>query len=178
MIEIVPVKDRYNMRLIAQLAGIWLEAFPAYGDNAIRELQECLQPNKLAFAAMEDEKALGFAGVIPQYGSTGWELHPLMVAEAYRGRGIGTKLLQAAEDAVRERGGVTMYLGSDDTEGATSLANCDLYADTWDKIKNIQTLVAERHPYEFYLNQGYSIVGVIPDANGIGKPDIWLAKRL
>jgi aminoglycoside 6'-N-acetyltransferase I len=36
----------------------------------------------------------------------------------------------------------------------------------------------KRHPYEFYHKQGYAIVGVIPDANGLGKPDIMMAKRV
>jgi aminoglycoside 6'-N-acetyltransferase I len=27
------------------------------------------------------------------------------------------------------------------------------------------------HPYEFYMKIGFSIVGVMPDANGVGKPD-------
>lgn len=35
-----------------------------------------------------------------------------------------------------------------------------------------------RHPYEFYLKLGYTVVGVIPDANGPGKPDILMATRL
>jgi aminoglycoside 6'-N-acetyltransferase I len=34
------------------------------------------------------------------------------------------------------------------------------------------------HPFEFYLRVGYHIVGVIPDANGFGKPDILMAKRV
>jgi aminoglycoside 6'-N-acetyltransferase I len=35
-----------------------------------------------------------------------------------------------------------------------------------------------RHPYEFYQKLGYVIVGVIPDTNGFGKPDIFMAKRV
>jgi len=35
-----------------------------------------------------------------------------------------------------------------------------------------------RHPYEFYQKLGYVIVGVIPDANGLGKPDILMAKSV
>ena len=29
-----------------------------------------------------------------------------------------------------------------------------------------------------FQKMGYKIVGVFPDANGIGKPDIWMAKRI
>ena len=35
-----------------------------------------------------------------------------------------------------------------------------------------------QHPYEFYLRLGFRIAGVLPDANGRGKPDIFLAKRV
>jgi hypothetical protein len=34
------------------------------------------------------------------------------------------------------------------------------------------------HPYEFYQKLGFVIVGVLPDANGPGKPDILMAKRV
>ena len=51
-----------------------------------------------------------------------------------------------------------------------------MFQDTFEKIKNIQNL--KGHPYTFYQKVGYQIVGVIPNANGIGKPDIWLAKSL
>jgi aminoglycoside 6'-N-acetyltransferase I len=34
------------------------------------------------------------------------------------------------------------------------------------------------HPYEFYKKVGFTIVGVLPDANGFGKPDIFMAKRV
>ena len=34
------------------------------------------------------------------------------------------------------------------------------------------------HPFEFYQKLGFVIVGVMPDANGLGKPDIFMAKRL
>ncbi len=77
---------------------------------------------------------------------------------------------------MQERGGITVYLGTDDEDNMTSLSNTDLYTNLSEKIVKIKNL--KRHPYEFYQKQGYAIVGVIPDANGIGKPDILMAKRV
>ncbi len=34
------------------------------------------------------------------------------------------------------------------------------------------------HLYGFYQRVGYTIVGVLPDANGFGRPDIFMAKRI
>ena len=125
---------------------------------------------------MIDDHLIGFIGAIPQYANTGWELHPLLVSKAYRFQGIGTLLVRAVEKEIALRGGVMIYLGSDDVEDKTTLSNTDLYQNTDTKIENIKNL--SKHPYEFYEKLGYKIVGVIPDANGIGKPDIIMAKQI
>lgn len=80
------------------------------------------------------------------------------------------------EKEVASIGGITIYLGTDDKFNKTSLSNTDLYEDTYKKIECIENI--NKHPFEFYIKMGYKIVGVIPDANGIGKPDIWMAKRV
>ncbi|MCH9670965.1 MAG: hypothetical protein K0U93_05890 [Gammaproteobacteria bacterium] len=67
-------------------------------------------------------------------------------------------------------------LGADDETNATSLAGIDLYPDVTRHIRAIENL--NRHQFEFYQKQGYVIVGVVPDANGFGKPDILMTKRL
>ena len=58
----------------------------------------------------------------------------------------------------------------------TSLSNIDLYENLFEKITNIKNI--KGHPFEFYQKMGYAIIGVIPDANGIGKPDILMAKQV
>jgi aminoglycoside 6'-N-acetyltransferase I len=135
-----------------------------------------LDSKNIALLAIEDGKVIGVVGAMPQCGVTGWELHPLGVLEEYRGRGAGAALVAALEEEVRKRGGVMIYLGTDDESGKTSLFGVDLYENTFEKIANIQNTGG--HPFTFYQKQGYKIVGVFPDANGPGKPDIWMAKRL
>ena len=58
----------------------------------------------------------------------------------------------------------------------TSLSNVNLYENLLERIRDIKNF--KGHPYEFYLKLGYKIIGVIPDANGLGKPDIFLGKRV
>ena len=84
--------------------------------------------------------------------------------------------LDAARLTVRERGGLTIWLGSDDEDDMTSLAGVDLFPDPLAHLAAIRNY--KGHPYEFYRKVGFSIAGVLPDANGLGKPDIFLAKSV
>ena len=52
----------------------------------------------------------------------------------------------------------------------------DVYPDVLRKVMEIRSL--RGHPFEFYRKLGYVVTGIIPDANGFGKPDIFMAKRL
>ena len=161
----------------AQGAHLLEHAFPqAYAGEGMSEIQKLSDPERVLLAAVEGDSLLGFVGAIPQYGVSGWELHPLVVAETFRGRGIGSALCRKLEEVLREKGCLTIYLGSDDEAQQTSLSDSDLFQDTFGQIEAIQNY--KNHPYEFYQRLGYQIVGVIPDANGFGKPDIWLAKSL
>jgi hypothetical protein len=64
----------------------------------------------------------------------------------------------------------------DAEDDMTTLAGRDLYENLWDSIAHIRNL--KGHPYEFYAKLGYTITGVVPDANGRGKPDIIMGKRI
>ena len=61
--------------------------------------------------------------------------------------------MTALEREVAKRGGVMIYLGSDDEHNTTSLFGVDLYEDTFDKITNIKNTGG--HPYTFYEKHGY-----------------------
>ncbi len=69
-----------------------------------------------------------------------------------------------------------MFLGSDELRGETTLAGVDLYPDPLARLQAIRN--PGGHPYEFYQKLGYVIVGIVLDANGFGKPDIYMAKRI
>ena len=176
MIQIL-LFDKNNTQYISEAAELLADNFPhAYGDCAPAEVRECLEDDKIAIVAVEEGHVVGCVGAIPDYDGNVWELHPLVVAKERQFQGIGTLLVQALEEECAKRGGITIYLGTDDEFEATTLGGVDIYDNIYEKIENIQNL--KKHPFEFYQKVGYTIVGVIPDANGYGKPDIMMAKRI
>ncbi len=127
-------------------------------------------------AIVEDGTVPGWIGGISQYGGRVWELHPLVVCVSHREQGIGRALVADLEERVKERGGLTITLGADDEFDQTTLSGINLFPNVWEHLAHIRNL--KRHPCEFYQKPGYVIVGVIPDANGPGKPDILMAKSV
>lgn len=163
----------------AQAAELLLAGFPhwtATRAEAAAEVTEALLPDRICLAARDGTVLLGWVAAIPAY-SHAWELHPLVVREAVRGRGIGRALVTALEARVRERGVLTLYLGTDD-EGptaGTSLWGVDLFPDPLVHAASVEVV---DHAVGFYQRLGYVVVGVIPDANGPGKPDVLMAKQM
>ena len=154
----------------------WVDAWPTL-EEGLQEVHEMLEAERICRAAIdEDNNLLGVIGGIPQYDGHVWELHPLAVQPSMQGRGIGKLLVEDLEQQVHLRGGLTITLGSDDEDNMTSLSNVDLYENLWEKIRDVRNF--KRHPYEFYQKLGYVITGIVPDANGIGKPDIIMSKKV
>ena len=162
--------------LVDGFSGHWPAAWPNLA-AALTEVRECLEPGWIARVAVDEAgAALGWIGGRPNYGGHVWELHPLVVRPDRQGRGIGRALVADLEAQMAGRGGLTLWLGSDDEDDMTSLAGVDLYPDIVGHLARLTNL--RRHPFEFYLKCGFSLAGVVPDANGRGKPDILLAKRV
>ena len=176
--------DPTNEEMLRQCAKILYDGFKDIWPKicpdvlaAEKEVQKALTPGRIGRAAQNgDGQILGWIGAVPDYHGKAWVLYPMAVARAFRERGIGRALVQDLEARVREQGATTLYLGTDDTLGMTSLGGRDLYPNVLEHAANIKNL--GRHPFGFYQKLGYVVVGVIPDANGFGKPDIIMAKRL
>jgi len=154
----------------------WPDAWPTL-EEALKEVHEMLESERICRAAIDEQgNLLGIMGGIPGYDGHVWELHPLAVQPSLQGRGIGRALVEDFEEQVRAKGGLTITLGSDDEDNMTTLSHVDLYENLWEKIRDVRNL--KHHPFEFYQKMGYIITGIVPDANGRGKPDILMAKRV
>ena len=140
------------------------------------EVSSVLQEG-FARAWLEAGSVVGWVGGLPEYGGRVWELHPIVVRRDRRRQGIGRALVEAFEREARRRGGLTATLGTDDDSGMTSLADVDLYGDVAGQIAGLRDL-GRHHPFLFYRKLGYVVTGVMPDANGRGRPDIYMSKAL
>ena len=166
----------------ADAARLLFEGFKEHWPNAWRTIESAREEVKdllwkgVTKAAVIDGQLAGWAGAQAGYNGHVWELHPMVVDEAMRGRGVGRALTEAIEDEASRQGVSTLWLGTDDENEMTSLGGRDLYPDPLEALAGIRNV--KRHPYEFYQRLGFKLVGVVPDANGRGKPDILMEKAV
>jgi aminoglycoside 6'-N-acetyltransferase I len=164
---------------IDQAAALLVDAFPHWlptVEMARAEVAEALGIDRICLVARAGNEILGWVGAIPGY-SHAWELHPLVVRADARRKGVGRALVTALEEHVRAAGALTLHLGTDDdrpTPG-TSAGGVELFPDVLSHAASLRVI---DHPAGFYQRMGFEVVGLIPDANGPGKPDILMAKRV
>ena len=182
MIHIIDVNSK-DETLVRQMAQVLVDGFrhptpsawPTVEDG-LEEVAECTEEGKICLAAVDQtNRVLGWVGGQHEYARV-WELHPLVVNPAHHKQGIGRMLVEALEPRVKEKGGLTLVLGTDDHIGQTSIHGVDLYPNIWEHIPKIKNL--HGHAFGFYQKVGFVIYGITPDANGLGEHDIMMAKRL
>ena len=169
---------------IEQIAAMMVDGFRDTGsaawqtlDAGLAEVRESLEPGRISRMALDAAGDVeGWIGGIETYEGHVWELHPLVVRRDRRRQGIGRRLVADFEEQVARRGGKTIMLGTDDENGRTSIAGVDLFPGVLEKLHAMED--RSGHPFAFYRRLGFEVVGVIPDANGFGKPDILMAKRV
>lgn len=128
----------------------------------------------------EDGRLVAWGAVEHSWGGV-WELHPLLVGVADQRKSYGRALVVELERLAAEQGGRTLFLGTSDALGATSIGGVDLYADprgVLGALAQISTTRPGGHAYQFWQRCGFVIVGVIPDGDAVGEPSIQLAKRI
>ncbi|MCP4247711.1 MAG: GNAT family N-acetyltransferase [bacterium] len=172
--------DSLNDRRREQAAAVLVEAF-RHAPTAWNELESarvevaaCVGPDRIGWVAIEDDLVVGWIGAI-EHSVHIWELHPLAVHPECQGTGIGTALVHRLEAEARRDGICTIWLGTDDDFGGTSLYGQDLYPDVLDQVRRLHPI--SRHPLQFFRKMGFVVVGVLPDASGLGRHDIIMAKR-
>src|SRR5262249_8269088 len=149
---------------LEQVARLTFEAFREHSpwlpdlEAARAEVQESFEEGHVRrVARAPDGTVVGWVAAIPDYDGHVWEVHPLAVrVDAQRG-GIGRLLLADLERLAAQHDVHTLYLGTDDEDGRTSLANVDLYRDPLSALAAIRNVGG--HPFEFYQKCGFTIVG-------------------
>ena len=145
-------------------------------ESALVEVNECIVEPNICIGIKVGDDLAGWVGLRPMYPIT-WELHPMVVKKEFQGKGLGKLLLNELENIARGNNIIGIFAGSDDETNSTSLSNKKITGENiFEEISNIKNY--KNHPYEFYKKCGYNIVGIIPNANGNNKPDIWLWKDI
>jgi len=181
--RVIPL-DLADTAAVERAAALLVEGFREHHprawpdmEAARAEVSECLNPEWIILGAFDSAGVLvGWIGGQPHYYGDVWELHPMVVDERFRRRGISRMMVVELERRLRERGVLALYLGTDDENEQTSIGGVEVFPGVLDRLRELRNL--RGHPFEVYQRLGFELVGVIPHANGFGRPDIHMAKRL
>jgi aminoglycoside 6'-N-acetyltransferase I len=110
-----------NAPAIEQVAELLVAGFRDTGSaswrsirEALEEVQKSLQPGRISRIAVDEQSGvLGWIGGIEEYDGNVWELHPLVVRQDCQRQGVGRTLVADFERQVAERGGHTIWLGTE-----------------------------------------------------------------
>ena len=174
--ELADAQLRDAARILREALAHMPSAYNDAGEAEAEVRSFLADPGRFALAALEGRRLLGWIGGVRENYSHAYELHPLVVDRQKQRQGIGSALVAALEIRARSEGAITLYLGTDDDFGGTNLFGRDLYPDVLSKAA--QLAPAGVHASSFYRRLGFEVVGIIPDANGFGRPDILMAKRI
>ena len=169
-----PARHADAARILREALAHLPSAYNAPGEAEAEVALRCADLDWLGHAALEDERLVGWIGAIRRI-ATAVDPSPGRDTDRQR-RGIGSALLPP-RFPLPLRGVLTLFLGSDDDYGGTSLFGRDLWPDVVSHIAATEA-TTRGHALTFYRQHGYEIVGLLPDVNGAGRPDIMLAKRL
>ncbi|MFK7893660.1 MAG: GNAT family N-acetyltransferase [Granulosicoccus sp.] len=181
-IQEIPVDDLLQLKAIAKLSTVaarqhspdWL----ATVSDAMTELERCIIPENLSRMALHERNPVGWISAFPVNNAV-WEIHPLLVDPSTHGEGVGSLLVKEVEKTLTVRGVRTIQLSTSDATHATTLSGKDLYIDPLGELQKLDVTDSTLgHAYQFWIRSGYKVVGVLPDAEGMGIPSICFAKRL
>lgn len=154
------------------ISKIWLPSVEA----ALEEVYESLEREGISQVLLDGNRVAAWIGASLQFSGRVVEIHPLIVARAYQGKGLGRQMVNHVEAWARQQGAFTLWIGTSDKTHATSLSGVNLYENPGIAISSFHQVAP--HPCGFWLRLGFRIVGVLPDAEGFGKPSIMMAQPL
>jgi aminoglycoside 6'-N-acetyltransferase I len=170
-----PGDDRFLEEASILLETVYPHLALTPGD-ALEEISRIQTDESIFIVRLVEDELIGMIGARPTHGSTGYELFPHVVDPTEQNQGLGTVLLYMLEKELAKRGATVLFLATEDEFGDTTLYDTDLFAEPFEPMRTMKAV--NWHPFVFYRRRGFQVCGVIPDAFGVGKPDILMAKKI